>query len=97
MIRHCEIIFVATETVARLAGFDGRGLHREFPQTFRAWWPSQGAETLRGLRFSRVTITDGVRRYLLGREDRRLTREFDEAVDYAKYALVYHPMLWIEL
>lgn len=97
MIRRYELMMVATEDVARLAGFDGRGLHREYPQTMMAWWPSRGADALRGCRFHRVTITDGVRRYLLGKQDRRLDREFDQAVAYARYALTLAPQIWIEL
>lgn len=56
----CELVVVHHSKHARYLGFDDRGRHPQADH-LRVWWPSMGADDLRGRVIQRVTVAEGVR------------------------------------
>jgi hypothetical protein len=92
-----ELIFFGSETLAHKAGFTAIGRrHRDFA-SMEAWWPNLDPETLRGVKLSRVTVTEAAQRAVLEDPEHRFSKALQRAFEIAWGNLRVAPKLWIAL
>lgn len=92
--RSRELWVFPHRAAAQSAGFGGPQLiHPSAPNAY-AWWPTLGIDRLCGLRFHRVTVTEGYARYRYERSAK--IEEADQFLDRMRGRLV-EPAIWIDL
>jgi hypothetical protein len=75
-----ELVIVANHRAAEHAGFKPSLHHHPQDDHIDVWWPGRGLRMLHGMRYSRITISDTLRRHLYeGRYSAAERHEWDEA------------------
>ncbi len=91
-----ELYFFESYDSARRQGFGATARHREHPN-FRGWWPGCDVDSLRGLRFSRVYVSEHLHRRMADGATAIERQDVRRAIELARFDLSIEPRLWMEL